>query len=355
MTISEQLNRPPPLRYPALVWQRPGRLPRRFDGRRLGVLLLSLTLLFGAAVFGWISLPRAVRAWINASQYRALVAQRELLGRRYNVQVQALTALQARIGEGLQSVTHLRQVLTLPSPSGVRGAPVESMIPARSIYADLAETRVQVERTVRVSLAQWQAELAAVEGALGGVQERLAQTPTVVPLAADRMVLSADFGRHRDVLTETTRFHNGMLIAASLGAEIIAPADGRVAFTGVFRSSRDSWQRLGRLVVLRHGDDFITILGHCDRARVSPGEEVRRGQVVGEVGDSGLAPHSGVYYEVRMHLADDDPEKSGLDWVPVDPKFFILDHAWGDDAPRRAAAGPQRAPEFELLPYALRR
>lgn len=343
------------MRYPALVWQWPGRLPWRFDGRRLSVFLLCLLALFGTAVFGWISVPRAIKAWINSSQYRALVTQRELLGRRYNVQVQSLVALQARIGEGLQAVTHLRQVLTLPSPSGARGEPVETVVPVSSIYADLAETRVQAERTVRVSLAQWQAELAAVEAALEGERERLAQTPTILPLAGDRLALSSDFGRHRDVLTETTRFHNGMLFATPVGAEVIAPADGRVVFTGAFRSSRDSWQRLGRLVVLRHGDDFITILGHCDRARVSPGEEVKRGQVVAEAGDSGLAPHPGVYYEVRMHVPDGDTEDSGLDWVPVDPKFFILDPAWGDDAPRRAAGGPQPAAEFELLPYALRR
>lgn len=356
MTVSDPFNRPRPMRYPAVVWQWPGRLPWRFDGRRLGVLLICLLLLVGTGVLGWVLLPRAVKAWVNTTQYRALVAQRERLGRRYNLQVESLMALQPHIAAGLESVTRLRRVLRLPSATGVRGATVRSMVPATSIYADLAESRVRGERAVRVSLGQWGAELTAIEGALESGRQRLALTPTILPLAGDRFAVSSDFGRHRDVLTETTRFHNGMLIAAPRGAAVIAPADGRVVFTGVFRSTRASWQRLGRMVVLRHGEEFVTIVGHCARALVSPGQTVVRGEALAEVGDSGRVPHPGIYYEVRMHRPEVNAgaEASGFDWVPVDPRFFILDTTWGDDA-RPAATAPQQAPEYEPLPYALRR
>ncbi len=346
------LRPPRPLRYPAVAWQRPGRLPRRFDGAGLRILLGFLATVVVISAIGWISLPRVVTGWVNLNRYQALIAQRERLGRRYGSQVGGLSALQRRIATGLETTVGLRQLLGLPRPAGVRvGAAAESSIPGSSIYADLGSARVRSERAVRVSLGQWERELVAVEEAVEG-ERSLAMVPTVLPVAGDRLALSSDFGRHMDPLTEVTRFHNGMLIATPQGTQLIAPADGRVAFTGIFRSTRSTWQRLGRMVVLRHGDDFITILGHTGRSLVSRGQSVERGDPVAEAGDSGMVPHPGVYYEVRQQMPG---REAGFAWVPVDPKFYILDHSWGDDLQRRSSGRPERAPEYEPLPLALRR
>ena len=335
-----------------MVWQRPGRLPRRFDGKGLRVLITALTLVMAISVLGWVSLPRVVRGWINLNRYQQLIAQRERLGRRYASQVASLSALQQRIAAGLETTIGLRQLLDLPRPESEPGtAVVESSIPGSSIYADLGSARVRSERALGASLGQWGSELAAVEGAIDeGLS--LATVPTVLPVAGDRLALSSDFGRHLDPLTEVTRFHNGMLIAAPRETQVTAPADGRVAFTGVFRSTRSTWQRLGRMVVLRHGEGFVTILGHTGRIQVSRGQTVERGEVVAEVGDSGMTPHPGVYYELRKHVPD---REAGFAWVPVDPKFYILDHSWEDDVQRRMTGSPEHAPEYEPLPLALRR
>lgn len=351
--MSEPASAPRPQRYPALVWQWPRRLPWRFERRRLALLVVILIAMLCAAVFGWLSLPRAVRAWINLNEYRTLVAQRELLGRRYTLQVEALSNLQRRIAAGLETVTRMRQTLGLPSVNrGQRTPEVASVIPSTSIYFDLAQTKLRAQRTTDVSLRQWGSELEAVETALDVMEDQLAKAPTILPVVSERLALSSDFGRHFDPLTETTRFHNGLLIAAPRGARVVAPADGVVAFTGVFRSTRGSWQRLGRMVVVRHGERFISILGHCDRVRVSPQQQVRRGEWLADAGDSGMTTHPGVYYEVRRR----DPELDGPEaWIPVDPKFFILNSPWSENGSLRNGEAPATAPEFELLPYALRR
>ncbi len=205
---------------------------------------------------------------------------------------------------------------------------------------------------MRFSVERWDAELTALEEILGENSNQLASTPTLLPLRAERMTVSADFGNRVDPVTNTVGFQSGILIAARPGGRVIAPADGRVAFTGQFRSRAGGWQRFGRIVVIRHGERFISVLGHCGRIRVNRGERVRRGDWVADSGDSGLPPHPGLYYELRWR---DRSKPVSEAWIPVDPKFYVLDYTWVGEEAWRARGSAQRASDYDAMPYALRR
>jgi murein DD-endopeptidase MepM/ murein hydrolase activator NlpD len=71
----------------------------------------------------------------------------------------------------------------------------------------------------------------------------------------------------------------------------------------------------GKFVVLDHGNGTRTVYAHCDRLNVAAGEEVRRGDVIAWVGNTGRSTGPHLHYEVVVNGR------------PVDPELFILDVA----------------------------
>ncbi len=118
--------------------------------------------------------------------------------------------------------------------------------------------------------------------------ELLASTPSIWPV---RGYLSSGYGRRSDPFTAQPGFHPGIDISAPPGTEIKAPADGVVVSVG----RRGAY---GKAVVIDHGFDIVTRYGHMQDYNVRPGQRVRRGEVIGFVGNTGRsnAPH--VHYEV---------------------------------------------------------
>ncbi|HEX5761222.1 MAG TPA: M23 family metallopeptidase, partial [Thermoanaerobaculia bacterium] len=174
-------------------------------------------------------------------------------------------------------------------------------------------------------------------------------TPALGPLRGVDFVLLSPFGRRRNPFTDELQFHAGIDLAAPAGSPISAPADGVVLFAGRYPMSGIHWWRLGDLLVLRHGDRFVTLYGHCQEILVRRGRRVRRGDLVATVGASGWSTGPHLHYEVRRR-------DGGGGLVPVDPRLFMLDHRWRDDERLvlRAATAPGAA-ELQPLPAAFRR
>ena len=98
----------------------------------------------------------------------------------------------------------------------------------------------------------------------------------------------------------------GLFIKAGTGSEVKAIAGGRVVFA--------DWMRgFGNLLIVDHGDSYLTIYGNNDSLLKQVGDAVRGGDTVASVGNSGGNPESGLYFELR-HLGQPlDP----LKWVNV--------------------------------------
>lgn len=131
---------------------------------------------------------------------------------------------------------------------------------------------------------------------------------------------------------------------SSLGAPVVAIADGEVLFAG--NADRDGFRGWGNVVIVRHRlargfplpDEAVeTLYGHLEDIRVSPGTLVRAGQPVGTVGTGGgrYAPH--LHFEVRERLGLGIQAGSGsLDgWLA--PSEWLAEHG-ALTAPATAAA-----------------
>ena len=94
----------------------------------------------------------------------------------------------------------------------------------------------------------------------------------------------------------------GLFIRASEGLEVKAVADGTVVFSDWLRG-------FGNLLVVDHGDDFLSVYGNNESLLAAVGAGVKSGQSVATVGNSGGNPESGLYFELRHRGLAFDPMK----------------------------------------------
>lgn len=131
-------------------------------------------------------------------------------------------------------------------------------------------------------------------------------TPSIVPVSLKKPRISSGFGWRTNPFTNRREFHAGIDIIGPEGTRIIAPARG-IAITKGY----DRW--LGNYLVVQHTDEIKTIYGHLEKISVGKGIQVKRGDLLGIMGNTGLSTSRHLHYGVVM------------DDRAVNPMQFILD------------------------------
>jgi murein DD-endopeptidase MepM/ murein hydrolase activator NlpD len=108
--------------------------------------------------------------------------------------------------------------------------------------------------------------------------------------------VTSEFGLRRG------RPHKGIDIAAKSGTPIYAVLDGVVVFSGVQRG-------YGNVIVLEHPDFVMTVYAHNERNLVSLGDEVKKGQQIAEVGNTGKSTGPHLHFEYRIKGQAINPRK----------------------------------------------
>ncbi len=122
--------------------------------------------------------------------------------------------------------------------------------------------------------------------------------------------ITSYFGYRYHPILHFSRFHAGLDFGASWGSPIVAAADGQVVGAG--------WAGgYGRQVRIAHGGGLMTSYSHMSQIAAYPGEMVRRGQLIGYVGSSGLSTGAHLHYEVRKDGAAVNPLSVRFAGAPV--------------------------------------
>ncbi|MFQ5546989.1 MAG: M23 family metallopeptidase [Woeseia sp.] len=138
-------------------------------------------------------------------------------------------------------------------------------------------------------LGDREVQLGVLESVLMNKQLRARVYPQGRPVRSGWM--SSYFGRRTDPFTGKPANHKGVDFAGKLGSEIIAVADGVVTWS----SQRYGF---GKLVEINHGNGYSTRYAHNSENLVSVGQEVRKGQTVALMGDTGRATGPNLHFEV---------------------------------------------------------
>ena len=122
----------------------------------------------------------------------------------------------------------------------------------------------------------------------------LASIPAIQPVAnKDLKRMTSGYGYRIHPIYKTRKMHYGMDYSAKVGTEIYATGDGIVS--KVKRSKRG----YGNYVKINHGFGYETLYAHMSKYIVKQGQKVKRGEVIGYVGNTGISTAPHLHYEVR--------------------------------------------------------
>jgi len=139
-------------------------------------------------------------------------------------------------------------------------------------------------------------------------EEMLAAIPAIQPISnKDLKRMASGYGYRIDPVYKTRAFHSGMDFTAPRGTEIYATGDGVVIATKRSRT-------LGIYVKVDHGYGYQTLYAHMNKKIAKPGTKIRRGEVIGYVGNTGKSVGPHLHYEVH---------KDGIKLNPV--RYFYND------------------------------
>lgn len=129
-----------------------------------------------------------------------------------------------------------------------------------------------------------------------------------LPFPVEGRLLST-FGRNENPKFNTFTIQKGIEIEAPLGAEVRAIYDGRVLYADWFKG-------YGKILIIDHGEGFYTLFGHASQLLKKPGDEVKAGEVVALVGDTGSLKGPCLYFEIRRQGKPLNP----MEWLSQSAK-----------------------------------
>lgn len=196
----------------------------------------------------------------------------------------------------------------------------EALAASEIAQADRATERRNRAATVRTELDKERALLAELDDLIGDFESELdgldaeqgrleslirgsssgeGTAPGLLVRPVPGPITSAFGPRHHPILGYT-RMHTGVDMSAPYGQEIKAGAAGRVLLASTYGG-------YGLTVIIDHGGGMTTLYAHQSKVVVGPGTQVTAGEVIGQIGSSGLATGPHLHFEVRIGGSPVDP------------------------------------------------
>lgn len=133
-------------------------------------------------------------------------------------------------------------------------------------------------------------------------EKMIASIPAIQPVALrDFNRISDYYGSRKDPFTGSNTMHHGMDFTGPVGADIFVTGDGEVIEAGY------SFYGYGNRVTIDHGYGYKTVYAHLKNINVEEGQQVKRGDVIGTLGNTGRSTGAHLHYEVRLNDRPVDP------------------------------------------------
>ena len=113
-------------------------------------------------------------------------------------------------------------------------------------------------------------------------------------------ILTSKFGYRKDPVTGKTANHKGIDLANASGTSVHAAGDGVVIFAG--------WNgSFGNVIIINHGYGYKTVYGHLKEIKISKGDTVTKGELIGAMGSSGKSTGTHLHFEIRYNGTQINP------------------------------------------------
>ena len=156
-----------------------------------------------------------------------------------------------------------------------------------------------IKRTINLEIISYN----QIEDALEEKLNYYLHLPAIYPVSLKESNLSSKYGYRRDPFLKRRKFHQGDDFSADIGTDVMATANG------IVKASR-KYGSFGNYIEIDHGNGYLTVYGHLNKRFVNVGDEIERGQIIGEVGNTGrsTAPH--LHYEIQFNNKHINPKKN---------------------------------------------
>lgn len=270
--------------------------------------------------------PSVIRHVYKSSYLKFMRDEQAIQRERLRQHVDQMQSLEKLLDEQRIHIEKLSLVYgldrSLIGQGGATPGIVDKKTPAMNELAEAHRREIQLKK----SITRLQQQIDALTTYETENAQLIRTIPSILPLPADQFVLTSPFGGRVNPFTRAGDFHKGLDLAAPTGTPIYASADGVVTFAGRFPLRQSvAWWRFGNVVVVSHGEHFITIYAHCDTVNVKAGQAIHQGEPIATVGSSGWSTNSHLHYEVRS-----DVERPH-NFDPVDPRIYILNYQWNNE------------------------
>lgn len=257
-------------------------------------------LLFVSVLFSYLDSPKEKQLRRELEQ---MTIQYEFLNQRLDEMTGIMDEMQKR-DDNIYRVIFEAE----PIPSSIRKAGFGGVNRYKELEG-LNNSELVIETTKKMDMLSKQMVIQSksfdeVVALVKDKEQMLAAIPAIQPVSnEDLNRMASGFGYRIDPVYKTPKFHAGMDFSAPTGTPIYATGDGRVVRSGVETG-------YGKAVRIDHGYGYLTLYGHMSKITAKPGQKVKRGDIIGYVGNTGKSVGPHLHYEVHK------------DGVPINPVNF---------------------------------
>lgn len=272
-------------------------------------MLIAAVLMLSAGV-SYLTLRHAVDLRLPFLQNFMLALQQQEMQRTQDFVRDNVSAIATKVGQMQAQLLHLDSLgERLSSLTGIRpseapaGPPLKPgqggprLQPAHALSAE--QLGQEVDRLL-LAVETRTDLLTAVESAL--IEQRVVQNRLPTALPVDVGWSTSPFGWRLDPFTGERAMHEGVDFHADVGAAIFAAAAGVVI-------SAEAHPTYGNVVDIDHGNDYTTRYAHTSKILVKPGQMVKRGQKIAEIGSTGRSTGPHLHFEVRYKGGAQNPTR----------------------------------------------
>lgn len=279
----------------------------------LGLLAIGLVAFFGFLGFGQFLMSPKERA--QKRELENLKLHYELLSKRMKESSQILTELQERDNYIYRTYFEVNPIPEEQRKAGFGGVNRYKQLDGFESSEMIKDATKKLDILSKQMVVQSKS-LDEIVTLAKEKDKMLFSIPAIQPVKKQDLTrMASGFGMRMHPILKSMRMHNGMDFTAPTGTPIYASGNGKVVRAGLSST-------FGKVVYIEHGYGYKTIYAHMSKIKAKLWQTVKRGDIIGYVGNTGRSKAPHLHYEVHK------------DGRPVDPIYYY----YGDLSPAEFVA-----------------
>jgi murein DD-endopeptidase MepM/ murein hydrolase activator NlpD len=269
--------------------------------------------LFSTTLVSSVLIAFGILQFYESPRMRSLHKENQRLQTQYELLYKDLTTIETVLDEIEQRDNNLYRVVfeSEPIPSTIRKAGFGGVNKYSKLESfDNSELVIKTAEKLDILSKQAYIQSKSYDDVLKmalNKEKLVASMPAIMPVSNKSLKSTASgWGFRIHPIYKIKQFHYGMDFTAAIGTKVYSTGDG------VVKDVQSIGGGYGRWILIDHGFGYETLYGHLNAFNVKIGEQVKRGQVIGFVGNSGTSTGPHVHYEVH---------KNG---EPVNPQYYYF-------------------------------